>query len=217
MNTKFKITSLLIAASLTLAACGNDNNEETTNQSESKQTETTESTSDNKSENNDSENDNSSNENSNNASSNEGDELDMASFSKSIEDAIEEAKSRFDGQLTDIGVSKENNQYVYKIELESDTEEYEVSLDVNDLSVVKEETEAEDDENDNKYFNYSDLVKVEDAIQTAKDNVNGKVTEWSTDFDDGNLYYEIEITQDNGNDVDVKIDAYTGDFAESDD
>ena len=212
MNTKFKITSLLIAASLTLAACGNDNNEETTNQSESKQTETTESTSDNKSE-----NDNSSNENSNNASSNEGDELDMASFSKSIEDAIEEAKSRFDGQLTDIGVSKENNQYVYKIELESDTEEYEVSLDVNDLSVVKEETEAEDDENDNKYFNYSDLVKVEDAIQTAKDNVNGKVTEWSTDFDDGNLYYEIEITQDNGNDVDVKIDAYTGDFVESDD
>lgn len=212
MNTKFKITSLLIAASLTLAACGNDNNEKTTDQSESKQTETTESTSDNKSE-----NDNSSNENSNNASSNEGDELDMASFSKSIEDAIEEAKSRFDGQLTDIGVSKENNQYVYKIELESDTEEYEVSLDVNDLSVVKEETEAEDDENDNKYFNYSDLVKVEDAIQTAKDNVNGKVTEWSTDFDDGNLYYEIEITQDNGNDVDVKIDAYTGDFVESDD
>lgn len=212
MNTKFKITSLLIAASLTLAACGNDNNEKTTDQSESKQTETTESTSNNKSE-----NDNSSNENSNNASSNEGDELDMASFSKSIEDAIEEAKSRFDGQLTDIGVSKENNQYVYKIELESDTEEYEVSLDVNDLSVVKEETEAEDDENDNKYFNYSDLVKVEDAIQTAKDNVNGKVTEWSTDFDDGNLYYEIEITQDNGNDVDVKVDAYTGDFVESDD
>lgn len=212
MNTKFKITSLLIAASLTLAACGNDNNEETTNQSESKQTETTESTSDNKSE-----NDNSSNENSNNASSNEGDELDMASFSKSIEDAIDEAKSRFDGQLTDIGVSKENNQYVYKIELESDTEEYEVSLDVNDLSVVKEETEAEDDDDDNKYFNYSDLVKVEDAIQTAKDNVNGKVKEWSTDFDDGNLYYEIEIVQDNGNDVDVKVDAYTGGFVESDD
>ncbi|WOS95762.1 PepSY domain-containing protein [Nosocomiicoccus massiliensis] len=212
MNTKFKITSLLIAASLTLAACGNDNNEETTNQSESKQTETTESTSDNKSE-----NDNSSNDNTNTSSSSESDELDMASFSKSIEDAIEEAKSRFDGQLTDIGVSKENNQYVYKIELESDTEEYEVSLDVNDLSVVKEETEAEDDENDNKYFNYSDLVKVEDAIQTAKDNVNGKVTEWSTDFDDGNLYYEIEIVQDNGNNVDVKVDAYTGDFVESDD
>lgn len=212
MNTKFKITSLLIAASLTLAACGNDNNEKTTDQSESKQTETTESTSDNKSE-----NDNSSIDNTNTSSSSESDELDMASFSKSIEDAIEEAKSRFDGQLTDIGVSKENNQYVYKIELESDTEEYEVSLDVNDLSVVKEETEAEDDENDNKYFNYSDLVKVEDAIQTAKDNVNGKVTEWSTDFDDGNLYYEIEIVQDNGNNVDVKVDAYTGDFVESDD
>ena len=212
MNTKFKITSLLIVASLTLAACGNDNNEKTTDQSESNQTETTESTSDNKSE-----NDNSSNDNTNTSSSSESDELDMASFSKSIEDAIEEAKSRFDGQLTDIGVSKENNQYVYKIELESDTQEYEVSLDVNDLSVVKEETEAEDDDNDNKYFNYSDLVKVEDAIQTAKDNVNGKVTEWSTDFDDGNLYYEIEIVQDNGNNVDVKVDAYTGDFVESDD
>lgn len=142
----------------------------------------------------------------------------MSQFDTSIEDAIEEAKSKFDGELTDIGVSTKNNQYVYKIELENDTEEYEVSLDVNDLSVVEEETEKEDDSEDNDYFDYKDLVKVEEAIETAKKEVDGKVEEWSTDFEDGKLYYEISIIQDSDNeDVDVIIDAYTGDFLEIDD
>lgn len=218
INTKIKVTSLLLALSLTLAACSN--NEETTNNenTEDNSTEQTETTSES---NDDDSDDNNSSDTNNESSSNESntnDELDMSQFDTSIEDAIEEARSKFDGELTDIGVSTKNNQYVYKIELENDTEEYEVSLDVNDLSVVKEETEKEDDPEDNDYFNYKDLVKVEDAIETAKKEVDGKVEEWSTDFDDGKLYYEISIIQDSDNeDVDVIIDAYTGDFVEIDD
>ena len=225
MNTKIKLTSLLLALSLTLAACSN--NEETTNNentedNSSEQTEATkESNESNKDSNDDDSDDNSSSETNNESTSNESntnDELDMSQFDTSIEDAIEEAKSKFDGELTDIGVSTKNNQYVYKIELENDTEEYEVSLDVNDLSVVEEETEKEDDSEDNDYFDYKDLVKVEDAIETAKKEVDGKVEEWSTDFEDGKLYYEISIIQDSDNeDVDVIIDAYTGDFVEIDD
>ena len=225
MNNKIKITSLLLALSLTLAACSN--NEETTNNentedNSTEQTETTnESNDSNEDSNEDDSDDNSSSETNNESTSNESnknDELDMSQFDTSIEDAIEEAKSKFDGELTDIGVSTKNNQYVYKIELENDTEEYEVSLDVNDLSVVEEETEKEDDSEDNDYFDYKDLVKVEDAIETAKKEVDGKVEEWSTDFEDGKLYYEISIIQDSDNeDVDVIIDAYTGDFVEIDD
>ena len=83
---------------------------------------------------------------------------------------------------------------------------------------MEEETEKEDDSEDNDYFDYKDLVKVEDAIETAKKEVDGKVEEWSTDFEDGKLYYEISIIQDSDNeDVDVIIDAYTGDFVEIDD
>lgn len=225
MNNKIKITSLLLALSLTLAACSN--NEETTNNentedNSTEQTETTnESNDSNEDSNEDDSDDNSSSETNNESTSNESntnDELDMSQFDTSIEDAIEEAKSKFDSELTDIGVSTKNNQYVYKIELENDTEEYEVSLDVNDLSVVEEETEKEDDSEDNDYFDYKDLVKVEDAIETAKKEVDGKVEEWSTDFEDGKLYYEISIIQDSDNeDVDVIIDAYTGDFVEIDD
>ncbi len=225
MNNKIKITSLLLALSLTLAACSN--NEETTNNentedNSTEQTETTnESNDSNEDSNEDDSDDNSSSETNNESTSNESntnDELDMSQFDTSIEDAIEEAKSKFDGELTDIGVSTKNNQYVYKIELENDTEEYEVSLDVNDLSVLEEETEKEDDSEDNDYFDYKDLVKVEDAIETAKKEVDGKVEEWSTDFEDGKLYYEISIIQDSDNeDVDVIIDAYTGDFVEIDD
>ena len=225
MNNKIKITSLLLALSLTLAACSNDEettNTENTGDNNSEQTETTnESNDSNEDSNEDDSDDNSSSETNNESTSNESntnDELDMSQFDTSIEDAIEEAKSKFDGELTDIGVSTKNNQYVYKIELENDTEEYEVSLDVNDLSVLEEETEKEDDSEDNDYFDYKDLVKVEDAIETAKKEVDGKVEEWSTDFEDGKLYYEISIIQDSDNeDVDVIIDAYTGDFVEIDD
>ena len=225
MNNKIKITSLLLALSLTLAACSNDEettNNENTEDNSTEQTETTnESNDSNEDSNEDDSDDNSSSETNNESTSNESntnDELDMSQFDTSIEDAIEEAKSKFDGELTDIGVSTKNNQYVYKIELENDTEEYEVSLDVNDLSVLEEETEKEDDSEDNDYFDYKDLVKVEDAIETAKKEVDGKVEEWSTDFEDGKLYYEISIIQDSDNeDVDVIIDAYTGDFVEIDD
>ncbi|QYA48579.1 PepSY domain-containing protein [Nosocomiicoccus ampullae] len=225
MNTKIKLTSLLLALSLTLAACSNDEettNNENTEDNSTEQTETTnESNDSNEDSNDDDSDDNNSSETNNENTSNESntnDELDMSQFDTSIEDAIEEAKSNFDGELTDIGVSTENNQYVYKIELESDTEEYEVSLDVNDLSVVEEETEKEDDSEDNDYFQYNDLVKVEDAIETAKKEVDGKVEEWSTDFEDGKLYYEISIIQNSDNeDVDVIIDAYTGDFVKIDD
>lgn len=225
LNTKIKLTSLLLALSLTLAAC--NNNEETTNtentgNNNSEQTENTnESNNSNEDSNDDDSDDNNSNDTNNENTSNESntnDELDMSQFDTSIEDAIEEAKSKFDGELTEIGVSTENNQYIYKIELESDTEEYEVSLDVNDLSVVEEETESEDDPEDNDYFEYKDLVKIEDAIETAKKEVDGKVEEWSTDFDDGKLYYEISIIQNSDNeDVDVIVDAYTGDFVKIDD
>ena len=224
LNTKIKLTSLLLALSLTLAACNNEEttNTENTGNNNSEQTENTnESNNSNEDSNDDDSDDNNSNDTNNENTSNESntnDELDMSQFDTSIEDAIEEAKSKFDGELTEIGVSTENNQYIYKIELESDTEEYEVSLDVNDLSVVEEETESEDDPEDNDYFEYKDLVKIEDAIETAKKEVDGKVEEWSTDFDDGKLYYEISIIQNSDNeDVDVIVDAYTGDFVKIDD
>ena len=41
-------------------------------------------------------------------------------------------------------------------------------------------------------------------------------TEISTDFDDGVLYYEVSIQNQNGEDVDVIIDAKSGETVEID-
>src|SRR5699024_7916821 len=140
-------------------------------------------------------------------------EINLDSYDSTIEDAIKKAQSNFDGQLTDIGLERENNKWVYKIELESDSEEYDVSYDVNTLDIIEEE---KDSENDNEYIKYEDLITFDEAITTAKSEVDGKATEISTDFDDGVLYYEVSIQNQNGEDVDVIIDAKSGETVEID-
>lgn len=221
MDKKIKLTSLLLALTLTLAACGaSDSNSDNTSEDHSSNQQTEETSNDSSTEDDDNSDDNSddSDDNSDDNASSETDssEINLDSYDSTIEDAIKKAQSNFDGQLTDIGLEKENNKWVYKIELESDSEEYDVSYDVNTLDIIEEEKDTEDDDEDNQYFKYEDLITFDEAITTAKSEVDGKATEISTDFDDGVLYYEVSIQNQNGEDVDVIIDAKSGETVEID-
>lgn len=222
MDKKIKLTSLLLALTLTLAACGtSDSNSDNTSEDHSSNQQTEETSNDSSTEdddNNDDSDDNTENDEGNDNASSETDssEINLDSYDSTIEDAIKKAQSNFDGQLTDIGLEKENNKWVYKIELESDSEEYDVSYDVNTLDIIEEEKETEDDDEDNEYFKYEDLITLDEAITTAKSKVDGKATEISTDFDDGVLYYEVSIQNQNGEDVDVIIDAKSGETVKID-
>lgn len=226
MDKKIKLTSLLLALTLTLAACGtSDSNSDNTSEDNSSNQQTEETSNDSSTEdddNNDDADDNTENDegddNSDDNASSETDssEINLDSYDSTIEDAIKKAQSNFDGQLTDIGLERENNKWVYKIELESDSEEYDVSYDVNTLDIIEEEKDSENDDEDNEYFKYEELITFDEAIIKAKSEVDGKATEISTDFDDGVLYYEVSIQNQNGEDVDVIIDAKSGETVEID-
>lgn len=226
MDKKIKLTSLLLALTLTLAACGtSDSNSDNTSEDNSSNQQTEETSNDSSTEDDDNNNDADDNtendegdDNSDDNASSETDssEINLDSYDSTIEDAIKKAQSNFDGQLTDIGLEKENNKWVYKIELESDSEEYDVSYDVNTLDIIEEEKDSENDDEDNEYFKYEELITFDEAITTAKSEVDGKATEISTDFDDGVLYYEVSIQNQNGEDVDVIIDAKSGETVKID-
>src|SRR5699024_10023580 len=222
MDKKIKLTSLLLALTLTLAACGtSDSNSDNTSEDNSSNQQTEETSNDSSTEdddNNDDANDSTENDDGDDNASPETDssEINLDSYDSTIEDAIKKAQSNFDGQLTDIGLERENNKWVYKIELESDSEEYDVSYDVNTLDIIEEEKDSENDDEYNEYFKYEDLITFDEAITTAKSEVDGKATEISTDFDDGVLYYEVSIQNQNGEDVDVIIDAKSGETVEID-
>lgn len=224
MDKKIKLTSLLLALTLTLAACGtSDSNSDNTSEDHSSNQQTEEASNNSSTEDDDNNDDvddstenDDGNDNSDDNASPETDssEINLDSYDSTIEDAIKKAQSKFDGQLTDIGLERENNKWVYKIELESDSEEYDVSYDVNTLDIIEEEKDSENDDEDNEYFKYEDLITFDEAITTAKSEVDGKATEISTDFDDGVLYYEVSIQNQNGEDVDVIIDAKSGETVE---
>lgn len=223
MTKKIKLTSLLLALSVTLAACSSgDNDDKDNDMSNNKEPKTTEEsksndTNDDKSNDNKSDNNTESDDKSDDSASKDTDEIDVSQFNKTLDDAIKEAKSKFDGELTEIGIEQKANQWVYDIELENESEEYKIAMNVDTLEVVKESRDPENHPDKGEYFKYEDLVKVEDAIKTAKNQVDGKVTEVSTDWDNQKLYYEVTILKDDGEDVDVMIDAHSGDFVEIDD
>ncbi|WP_462419752.1 PepSY domain-containing protein [Salinicoccus sp. Marseille-QA3877] len=133
------------------------------------------------------------------------------------EDAVSAAQENFDGELTELELDDDNGQWVYKVHLENDSEEYEVDLSADDLSVLNEETESEDNNDTEDQFSYGDAIPHDEAVQTAMDEVGGELESWTLDKDDGQLEYDVELRNtDNGNDTDVTINAESGEVIEVD-
>lgn len=133
------------------------------------------------------------------------------------EDAVSAAQENFDGELVELELDEDNNEWVYKVNLENDTEEYEAELSAEDLSVLNEETETDEDNNTEDQFSYGDAIPHDEAVQTALDEAGGELAGWTLDKDDGQLEYEVEVTNaDNGDDTDVTINAESGEVIEVD-
>ncbi len=133
------------------------------------------------------------------------------------DEAVSAAQENFDGDLTGLDLDQDRGDWVYTVSMQNDTEEYEVDLLAEDLSVMNEETENNDDNDSNEVFAYEDAIPHEEAVQTAMDEVGGELEGWSLDMDDGQLQYEVELTNtDSGNDADVTINAETGEVMETD-
>ncbi len=134
------------------------------------------------------------------------------------EDAVSAAQENFDGELVEFELDQDRSDWVYKVNLENDSEEYEVELSAEDLSVLSEETETDDDNDTEDQFTYEDAIPHDEAVQTALDETGGEFEGWTLDKDDGQLEYDVEVTNaDNGDDTDVTINAESGEVIEVDD
>ncbi|WP_411843260.1 PepSY domain-containing protein [Salinicoccus sp. HZC-1] len=146
-----------------------------------------------------------------------GDTITQEDISHDAKEAVDAAEEIFEGELIQVELDNEDNQWVYKVDLEQDSEEHEVLLSIDDLSVVNESTDTDDDDDTEDQFNYEDALPAEEAVQTAIGEAggNGEIEGWSLDKDDGTLEYEIELKNTDNGDADIKIDAESGDILEN--
>ncbi|WP_434121361.1 PepSY domain-containing protein [Salinicoccus roseus] len=219
MEKRYKLASALLSASLVMVACGGadenpdsanvdevvEENEEFASEEESAEDSTEDTTE---------------------ASSEESDEQSTEGSSDTIApedinhdagEAVDAASENFDGELVEVELDNEDNQWIYKVDMESESEEYEVKLSVDDLSVVDEQKESDDDFDTDEHFSYGDAVPAEEAVQTAMDETNGELEGWTLDRDDGQLQYEVDMKNGDNGDSDVTINDENGEIVETDD
>lgn len=146
-----------------------------------------------------------------NSKSKEGDKSKFG-FNKTPNEAISEAKDRFNGELTKLEIEMEDSEWVYKVELEGSSGEYSVEMLVNTLAILEEETEDDSQDDDTEKFDYEELVTYDEAIALAKTEGEGEFKELELSKDDNRVKYQIELT----NGVEIEIDALTGEIVEID-
>ena len=119
------------------------------------------------------------------------------------------------GAVTDIELENENGKVVYAVEFTKNGIETDVKIDAGNGKVLlieddnteadqdlNDENELEDDESEDVPITGSALEKASAAA--LKYVGEGRVTD--TEIDDEEGYYEIEITRNNGQQVDVHLD-----------
>ncbi|MEK6935007.1 MAG: PepSY domain-containing protein [Nanoarchaeota archaeon] len=125
----------------------------------------------------------------------------------SIEQAKTIALGVASGDITEAILTKENGALVYEIEVTNGNSETEILIDPSNGNVLKTETEVEED--DDVEDEGEDVPITGSALEKASAAAleyigEGRVTD--TEVGDEEGYYEIEITLDNGNEVDVHLD-----------
>ncbi|MFB9860564.1 PepSY domain-containing protein [Salinicoccus siamensis] len=224
MNRRYKLASLLLATSLIVGACSDDSEsenaetttEESTANETTEETTTEERTDESSSSNKATTESSSASGTTDESSGTTSNTISPEEIKHSADEAVQTASDNFEGELKSLEFEKENDAWVYKVEFENESEEYEAHISADDLSVINEENEKDSDFDTDEHFNYQDAIPAEDAIQTAMDEKDGKLEGWSLDKDDGQLEYEVELKKDS-NSHDVKINAENGEVLKTDD
>ena len=87
--------------------------------------------------------------------------------------------------------------------------------------MLREDTEPLDGddavESQEDIFDPSTVVDLQDAQTAALGAVDGRITEWVLEGDNRGVFFEFEIlSNDGGDDTDVRVDATTGEVVEVD-
>lgn len=144
------------------------------------------------------------------------------------DEAKQIATEQYPGTVTEIEHERENGKEVYEIEITGDEYKYELKLDSNTGEIVKldekEKIKKQRNNENNKTNDSSEKpnnhqqqngstfpISMDEAISIALQETGGTVKEAELDDDDGLTYYEIEIHSNEG-EVEVEVNAYTGEI-----
>ena len=74
------------------------------------------------------------------------------------------------------------------------------------------ESDREDEDDDERQLEFDSVITHTEAMEAAAAEASGSVTQWELDWDDGRQEYNVELEDD----VDVTIDALSGEILEVD-
>lgn len=139
----------------------------------------------------------------------------------SVEDVIAIYQEQFpDTDITSIQLEKELSGFVYKVEGVDDDNEYELKINAETKEVVKDKTEKLDlDEQGGSKRNSDKLdlegiISLDEATKIAEEKAGtGQAVEWDLDRELTTTYWEVKV-KDGTNEIQVKLDAKTGDILE---
>ena len=106
----------------------------------------------------------------------------------------------------------------YEVEAMNSTTEFTYRYDQNSKTfILAEQDNADPNEHNLEKLDLPNLKQVDDMIAIAqKAFPTGVLREWSVDKDHGNIIWEFEFHESNGNDVTVKVSNSTGQVLEID-
>lgn len=139
----------------------------------------------------------------------------------SVDKAETLALKEVSGKVEEVELEKEHQRFIYKVDINDENvgDDREVYVDAytgevlgveNDDDFIRNNAEKANSKTVNK-----NEISQEEAIRLAEKAVNGKVHSIEKEYDDGRIKYEFELQSDKG-EVDVELDALTGDILEMD-
>lgn len=126
----------------------------------------------------------------------------------SMEEAMEIAKGKYPGIVTDIELDRDHNRVKYEMDVLTKDAQYDIHVDAKTGEIVK--AQKENDDREDRANAKSAKISINEAIKTAEKDVNGKVVSVELDREDGRLVYEAEAVTKDGQEHEVTVDANTG-------
>jgi len=135
----------------------------------------------------------------------------------SMKEAVDIFKEAYpDAQIESIELDDDAGRLHYDIDGFDSANEYEVDIDATTGEMKVDEIEA--DQETEEAVDFSSIIEPKEAIERASEKAEVKglsPTGWSLEVDNGKPTYTIEYDK-NGSDIDIKIDATSGEVLEVD-
>jgi uncharacterized membrane protein YkoI len=136
--------------------------------------------------------------------------FDMPETKVSMETCLKAALAKVPGQVTALKLEIEDGKPLYEFKLASeDDRQWEIECDA--MTGVLSQLERKADRNDREFSAAAKIVESE-ARRTALQRYPGKVTGSELEMANDRPVFEVEIQASNGEEIEVKVDAVSGEI-----